>query len=116
MLSHLNQFFLQQPEPNKSCFLALRQLVLQYNPKITEHWKYKLPFYYYCGKPYCYFWQDKISGHPYIGIVKGKFIEHPSLDQGERKKMKVFKIDPNVDLPIEEIYAVFNAAMKFYTN
>lgn len=94
--------------------MALRDLILKFNPLITEHWKYKLPFYYYKGKPFCYLWKDKISNHPYIGIVKGKLIDHPALDQDNRKKMKVFMIDPNEDLPIEEIYAVLNEAIKFY--
>lgn len=115
MLNNLNQFFLEQDEPNKSCFLALRDIVLRFNPQISEHWKYKLPFYYYQGKPFCYFWKDKKTDHPYIGIVKGKWIDSPFLYQGDRKKMKVFKIDANKDLPVEEIYAVFEEASKFYT-
>lgn len=115
MLSQLNRFFVEQSEPNKACFLTLRKLILQFNPQITEHWKYKLPFYYFKGKPFCYLWQDKISGHPYIGIVKGKLIDHPSLFQGNRKKMKVFMIDPNIDLPVAKIHTVFNDVMKFYS-
>lgn len=115
MLSDLNRFFLEQEEPNNSCFLALRKLILQFHPQITEHWKYKLPFYYYKGKPFCYLWKDKNSSHPYIGIVKGKLIDHPALMQGNRKKMKVFLIDPNEDLPLKEIDTVFKKAIKFYT-
>ena len=114
MLSDLDQFFLDQPEPNKSCFMALRQAILNFKPQLTEHWKYKLPFYYFNGKPFCYLWQDKTT-QPYIGIVKGKLINNPMLLQGNRKKMKVFMIDLNKDLPFNEIYAVFEEAVKHYS-
>ena len=114
MLSDLDQFFLNQDEPNKSCFMALRQSILKFSPQISEHWKYKLPFYYFNGKPFCYLWHDK-TAQPYIGIVKGKWIDNPILIQGNRKKMKVFMIDPNKDLPIKEMYAVFEEAVKYYS-
>lgn len=115
MLSQINRFFFEQPEPNKSCFQALRKLTLSFHPQIKEHWKYKLPFYYYQGMPFCYFWKEKKTDQPYIGIVKGKWIDSPFLYQGDRKKMKVFLIDPNIDLPLAEINTVFKDAMKLYS-
>ncbi len=114
MLNDLNKFFLNQDEPNKSCFMALRKIILDYNHNITEHWRYKVPFYYLKGKPFCYLWQDKKTKQPYIGIVKGHHINSPFLIKGNRKKMKVFRIDPNADLPLEEIYSVFEEVARFY--
>ena len=35
MLTPLDNYFNQQPEPAKSCLLALRQLVLKYDAGIT---------------------------------------------------------------------------------
>ena len=107
MLRELDNFFLNQKEPNKSCFMALREIIINFNPAITEHWKYKVPFYYYQGKPFCYLWQDKKTSEPYIGIVKGHLIDNPIIIKGNRKKMKVFMIDPNMDIPIEDIYLIF---------
>ena len=122
MLNDLNKFFLNQDEPNKSCFMALRKIILGFprsnssdNPHITEHWRYKVPFYYLKGKPFCYLWQDKKTKQPYIGIVKGHHINSPFLIKGNRKKMKVFRIDPKVNLPVDEIYLVFEEAVKFYS-
>ncbi|RYY34478.1 MAG: DUF1801 domain-containing protein, partial [Sphingobacteriaceae bacterium] len=89
-LRPIDEFFLNKYEPAKSCLQALRQFMLNYHPAITEEWKYKLPFYYYKGKMFCYFWVDKKSGQPYIGIVEGGRIEHPMLVQGDRKRMKIF--------------------------
>lgn len=113
MLNYLDNFFLNQQEPNKSCFMALRKIILKFDSQITEHWKYKVPFYYYKGKPFCYLWQDINSKQPYIGIVKGHLIDHPNLIKGNRKKMKVFMIDPTIDVPVQDIYEVFKSASEF---
>ena len=114
MLNYLDNFFLSQNEPNKSCFMALRDVILKFDPEITEQWKYKVPFYYYKGKPFCYLWQDNKTQQPYIGIVKGHLINHANLTKGNRKKMKVFMIDPNKDIFVEEVYSIFLSAIKFY--
>lgn len=113
MLNYLDNFFLNQKEPNKSCFMALRQIILKFDTQITEHWKYKVPFYYYKGKPFCYLWQENKSKQPYIGIVKGHLIDHPNLTKGNRKKMKVFMINPDMDIPVEYIYEILNLQSNF---
>lgn len=110
----IDHFYLDKEEPVKSCLQALRSIVSNYNSEISEHWKYGLPFFYFKNKPFCYLWIDKKSGQPYIGIVKGIFIDHPLLDQGNRKKMKIMNIDSNKDLPLEVIYEVFDEAAVFY--
>ena len=110
----VDQFYLNKKEPVKSCLQALRSIILSYSNDITEHWKYGLPFFYFKNKPFAYLWIDKKTLHPYIGVVKGIFIDHPSLDQGNRKKMKVMNIDPNADIPVEVIYEVLGEAVLFY--
>ena len=42
MLGHLKQFYDRQPEPNRSCFLAIRQIILSANEHLTEEFKYGL--------------------------------------------------------------------------
>lgn len=116
MISSIDQFYENKEEPNKSCFLALRSILLNLDPNITEGWKYKLPFFLYNGKMFCYLWKDKTTTHPYIGIVKGNEIDHPMLEQGTRKKMKAFAIDPNKDIPIEDLMNVLNQAVALYAN
>jgi hypothetical protein len=112
--NHIDHFFLKQEEPQKGCFLALRSLILNWDTQISEHWKYKLPFYYYQGKPFCYLWRDKKSLDPYIGLVRAGDIEHPSLFKGDRKKMKVMSIDPNHDIPVETMYEIFEELRTKY--
>ena len=43
----------------------------------------------------CYFWKDKKTQEPYIGICRGNEIDHPLLEAGNIKKMKIFRVNPN---------------------
>ena len=106
-INQLDNFFLTQEEPQQSCYLALRAIILNWDSEITEHWKYKLPFYYYRGKMFCYLWRDKKTLEPYVSMVRSFNIEHPNLFLGKRKKMKVMPIDPLKDIPVDTIYEIF---------
>lgn len=114
MLRDIDQFYLKQEEPNRSCFEALRQVILDYDDLIDEALKYGLPMFAYKKKSFCYLWKDKVTKMPYIGIVKGGLIEHELLIQGKRKKIKILSIDPMKDIPVELIYEIFNQAKMFY--
>ena len=39
MINDLEDFYSEQEEPLKSCYLALRSIILKYHPDITEAWK-----------------------------------------------------------------------------
>jgi len=112
MLRELDQFYLEQPEPNKSFMLSLRSFFLQYDTEMTEEWKYRLPFFYYKNKPFCYIWRDKKTQQPYIGIVKADQFEHQALIKGDRKKMKVLYFNTNKDIPVKLIDEIFQLAIK----
>jgi len=114
MLRELDNFYLEQDEPNRSFMLGLRSVFLNYDPHISEEWKYKLPFFYFKGKPFCYIWKDKKTHQPYIGIVKADLFEHPLLIKGDRKKMKVLYFDTTQDIPVVLIDEIFHLAMKYY--
>jgi len=109
----IDNYFLQKDEPVKSCLLFLREHIQSLDPNITEAWKYRMPFYCYKGKMFCYLWTDKDNGQPYIGIVEGRKIDHPLLIQGSRARMKILFIGPNDDLPLEIIDEILLAALSF---
>jgi len=115
MIRPIDNYFLQQPEPERSCLQFLRQYILQSDNHITEEWIYGMPFYCYKGKMCCYLWMHKKFGQPYIGIVEGARINHPDLLQEKRAKMKVMLIDPTIDLPIGEIDEILKAVLKLYS-
>lgn len=46
---------------------------------------------------------DKSTDKPYILMVEGKHLHHPLLEKGKRARMKILRIDPGKDLPVETI-------------
>ncbi|MTI31997.1 DUF1801 domain-containing protein [Xanthovirga aplysinae] len=111
MLSELDQFYLTKEEPLKGCLLALREIILALDSNISTSWRYKAPFFLYKGKSFCYLWLDKKTREPYIGIIEGNKIDHPLLEKGNRVRMKILRIKPNQDLPIDSIQSILNQAL-----
>ena len=102
---------MNKPEPARSCLLALRHLVLAFDPQIQEDWQYKMPFYKLGNKRLCYLWEEKKTGTPYLGIVDGFLLEHPLLLAEKRSRMKILLIRPEEDLPLDTIREILEMAM-----
>jgi hypothetical protein len=105
---------MDKQEPLRSALLALRAYILQYDPGISEAWKYKMPFYCYQGKMFCYLWQDKKTQQPYIGIVEGKKIDHPGLVQDKRARMKILVFDAGQDIPVKSLQTLLKKTLALY--
>jgi hypothetical protein len=116
MLGAIDRFYLEKEEPVKSCLLALKEIIINLDENISTAWKYKVPFFCYKGKMFCYLWIDRKTKEPYIGVVEGNRIEHPSLEQGNRKRMKILRVNSNEDFPVETIELILNHALNFYRN
>ncbi|MCF8276251.1 MAG: DUF1801 domain-containing protein [Flavobacteriales bacterium] len=115
-MEKLQQFYLSQPEPNRSCFLAMRNIILKVDKRIEETLKYGSPCFTYGGKVFCYLWKDKKLNEPYFLMVEGKHLDHPQLETGDRKRMKILRVNPNDDLPIAVIHSVLTDAIELYEN
>ena len=114
MIREIDAYFVNQEEPIRSYLLSLRDLILQYDKHITEAWKYKMPFYCYHGKMFCYLWVHKIHHQPYLGIVEGKRLNHPLLIQEKRARMKIMLLDPYKDIPIKTVRLILKSALGLY--
>ena len=79
-----DDFYLNKEDPNKSCLLALRSIILKQDESVTETIKYGMPCFCYKKKMFCYLWVDKKTDQPYILMVEGKLLEHPNLETGDR--------------------------------
>ncbi|WP_344728968.1 DUF1801 domain-containing protein [Corallibacter vietnamensis] len=109
-------FYFSKEEPYKSCLLAMRDTLLNYNTHITETTKYGMPCFCYKGKAFCYIWTDKKTKNPYYLMVEGKRLLNLHLEPGDRAKMKILPIQPDKDLPIKIINAVMDEAISLYEN
>ncbi len=116
MPPELNSFYLNKSEPNRSCLLALRDLILNQDSKITETLKYGMPCFCYHKKMFCYLWTDKKTDQPYILMVEGKHLHHPKLETGSRSRMKIFRVDPTKNLPKKVIETILQEALDLYRN
>jgi Domain of unknown function (DU1801) len=113
-MNNLSNFYLNQHEPNKSCLLALKDIILHQDSEITNEMKYGMPFFCYKGKMFCYLWIHKKHQKPYLGIVEGQHIHHPNLIIENRSRMKIMLFDPNEDLPITIIEDLLQQALHLY--
>lgn len=107
-------FYLNQEEPNKSCLLALRRIILDQDTHITETRKYGMPCFCYKKKMFCYLWTDKKTTEPYILMVEGNYLKHPELEAGSRARMKIFRMNPGKNLPMKTIKDILKEALDLY--
>ena len=115
MIREIDNYFLQQHEPIKSYLLALRAFILTYDDGITEAWRYKMPFYFYHGRRFCYLCVHKKYHQPYLGLVEGKKIIHPSLIAEGRARMKIMLFDPEKDMLVKTIRLILETAISLCT-
>jgi hypothetical protein len=114
MVQELHDYYLNKEEPNQSCLLALRSIILKQDKDITETQKWGMPCFCYKNKMFCYLWTDKKTDEPYILMVEGKYLDNPQLEEGDRSRMKIFRVDPNKDLPIKTIESILQKALDLY--
>ena len=114
MIPILENFYLKKKEPERSCLLALRSIILEQDENISETVKYGMPCFVYKKKMFCYLWTDKKTGEPYILFVEGKYLDHPLLETGNRSRMKILRLNPNEDLQMEVINELLSQALELY--
>jgi hypothetical protein len=49
-------------------------------------------------------------------MVEGNYLDHPELEEGKRSRMKIFRVNPQKDLPIDTIRKLLNDALDLYRN
>lgn len=112
---NIDNFYLNKEEPNRSCLLAIRSILLKLNVNVSETKKYGMPCFCFKKKPFCYLWIDKKTTEPYVLFVNGSHLQHAQLETGNRSKMKIFRIDPNKDLPMETLRLLLSKTIELYT-
>jgi hypothetical protein len=113
-MKEIDNFYWKHEDPVKSCFLALRDIILAQDKDISNTLKYGMPFFSYKKKMFCYLWVHKKYKQPYIGIVEGNRIDDPNLVKEKRSRMKIMLINPDKDLPIKDIEKILKQAIGLY--
>ncbi len=113
-MSEKDKFYLEKYEPVKSCLLALRAIILSKDVGVVETKKYGMPCFSYRRKAFCYLWTDKKTAEPYLLFVEGKSLNHPKLESGDRKRMKILRVDSRADIPKKEIESILQDALDLY--
>jgi len=116
MIDKLQSYYLQQEEPQKSCLLALRDIILKQDMDISETIKYGMPCFCYKKKMFCYLWADNKTNEPYILFVEGRLLNNTKLETGNRSRMKILRVNPMEDLPLTLIKSLLNEALDLYRN
>ena len=81
-------YILDQPEPYKSILLHVQFIIEQTVPGVVLHYKYKIPFYYLKGKPFCYLNVSHKKQFVDVGFWKAAALTlHPEHLITENRKM-----------------------------
>lgn len=65
------EYILSQPEPYRSIIFNLQIIIENEIPNLELHYKWKVPFYYFRGKPFCFINVSRKRKYVDLGIVKG---------------------------------------------
>ncbi len=81
------QYIINQPEPYRSVLLHLQVIVESSIPEIELLYKYRIPFYYYKKRPFCFLNASHKKQFVDICFVRGnKITIHQDLLVTEKRK------------------------------
>lgn len=85
-------YILKQPEPYRSILVQLQLLIEHTLPDVDLKYKYKIPFYYVKGKPFCYFNASHKKQFVDIGFCRGNQIQMHKEHHVTEKRKKMFSL------------------------
>jgi hypothetical protein len=100
--------FSQYNAETEACLIGVDQLIMSFDLNIQRALKYNSACYLLNDKMFVFALVEKHTSKPYILFTDGELLEHPKLIKGERKRMKVYYLDPKEDIDKVELYALMN--------
>ncbi|AZQ61180.1 DUF1801 domain-containing protein [Flammeovirga pectinis] len=113
-MDNSDHYYLSKEEPIQGCILALKEIIMQQDNEVVHAIKWGIPSFSFRGKNFCFISIDKKTKWPYLLFHEGLLLQHPELEQKDRKLMKSFSMNPNEDLPLETIELLINSALDLY--
>lgn len=108
------QYILKQPEPFKSILVHLQILIENSFPEVKLEFKWKIPFLYLEGKPFCHLNPSKRKGYVDVGLWLSshleKFEEH--LISDKTKVVKSLRYSSVDDINEEVLISVLKESFE----
>ncbi|MEX0314253.1 MAG: DUF1801 domain-containing protein [Allomuricauda sp.] len=101
-------YILDQSEPFKSILLQLQVLIESTVPQVELKYKYRIPFYYLEGKPFCYLNVPKKKAYVDVGFWSAAHLSvhlDKMITEG-RKVMKSLRYATLEDIDAEILMAI----------
>ncbi len=107
-------YILNQDEPFKSILLHLQVLIEHQFEELELKYKYRIPFYYLNGKPFCYLNVPKNKGFVEVGFWASAHLSkyNEYLVSAGRKVVKSFRYDSVDSINQEILLAVLEEAFQ----
>ncbi len=105
-------YILDQPEPFKSILLQLQVFVESTVPDVELKYKYRIPFYYLGGKPFCYLNASAKKGYVDVGFWSSAHLTvhlDKMVTEG-RKVMKSLRYHQPEEIDAEVLVAILEDA------
>jgi hypothetical protein len=112
MNNQLEEYYFRHPEPFQGCLLALKQIILNLDERITHERKYQIPFFCFRGKKLAFLWMNRKK--LMLGFVTDKRVYFPMEGMKQKDRLEMVQIDPNADLPVEMIAAKLKGQIRMY--
>jgi len=115
-LNPAENYIINQPEPYRDILFFLQIVVEKTIPELELKYKYKIPFYYLNGKPFCYFNASHKKQFVDIGFCRGNQIEiyKEYLVSENRKKMTSLRYTSLAKIDNQILVGVLGFAKKLY--
>lgn len=83
---YINEYIERQTIDNQAILYALREIIINFDSNVEEKFKYKIPYYHYRGKSFCYLNINK-NDEVDLGLVNGnQMIDNYGFLEGEHLK------------------------------
>jgi len=112
MNRELENYYLKQPEPIQGCLLALKSIILSVDKEISHRRAYQIPVFFYKEKKLAFLWVHR--KRLLFGIITDKSLMAPPEGARRKNTYETMEIDPNQDIPAEDIVEMLLRQMKLY--
>lgn len=110
-------YILNQPEHFRLILLHIIVVVKNTLPEVTLEYKWKIPYFYYKKKPFCYVNADHKHQFVDVGFAKGFYLKnnlHYLIADNDRNTVKSLRYKSSEVIDNEVLISVIREASKLF--